>query len=125
MLTVAITDRYLLDGELGLVWVEELCVIIMIWLIFLSVFTVDRENLHLRVTLFEFKSKWFEWLEDLCMAAFAVFLVWTTASNLSFMFSKYAALGWSIKVGYYAIIVGGALVVLNKVLKHVSRALRR
>ncbi|MBT6274466.1 MAG: TRAP transporter small permease subunit [Chromatiales bacterium] len=125
LLSVAITDRYLLDGELGFVWVEELCVILMIWLIFMSVFIVDRENLHLRVTLFEVKSKWAEWLEDLCLVSFAIILGWTTYGNLPFMFSKYAALGWSIKVGYYAIMVGTAMAVFAKVAKYAARAFGR
>ena len=124
-LAITTIDRYLLNGALGFHWVEELCVIIMVWLIFLSVFTIDREDLHLKVTLFTFKPTWSEWLEDLCMSTFALFLLWTTVSILPVMFRTYAALGWSIKVGYYALIVGSVLVLLNKVLKYVLRAVGR
>lgn len=88
-------------------------------------FTVDREDLHIRVTLFTFRSKWMEAFEDLCMSAFALFLVWTTITILPNLWSRYAALGWSIKVGYLAVVVGGSLVVLAKILKYVTRAIRR
>ncbi len=125
LLAITTIDRYLLNGALGFGWVEELCVIIMVWLIFLSAFTIDREDLHLKVTLFKFKPTWSEWLEDLCMSIFALFLLWTTVSILPVMFRTYAALGWSIKVGYYAIIAGSVLVLLNKVLKYVVRAAGR
>ena len=125
LLVITTIDRYLLNGALGFHWVEELCVIIMVWLIFLSVFTIDREDLHLKVTLFTFKPTWTEWLEDLCMSALALFLLWTTVSILPVLFRTYAALGWSIKVGYYALIVGSVLVLLNKILKYVLRIVGR
>ena len=125
LLVITTIDRYLLHGAPGFHWVEELCVIIMVWLIFLSVFTIDREDLHLKVTLFTFKLTWTEWLEDLCMSALALFLLWTTVSILPVMFRTYAALGWSIKVGYYALIVGSVLVLLNKILKYVLRIVGR
>lgn len=125
LLAITTIDRYLLNGALGFGWVEELCVIILVWLIFLSTFTIDREDLHLKVTLFKFNPTWSEWLEDLCMSIFALFLLWTTVSILPVMFRTYAALGWSIKVGYYAIVAGSVLVLLNKVLKYVVRAAGR
>ena len=49
----------------------------------------------------------------------------TTVSILPVMFRTYAALGWSIKVGYYALIVGSVLVLLNKVLKYLLRVVGR
>ena len=59
------------------------------------------------------------------LALFVGFLVWSTWALLPRMFSKYAALGWPIQVGYYAILVGGSVTILAKAGKYAVRGLRR
>ena len=125
LLSVNIVDRFVLDGLLGISWVEELCVIILIWLVFLSVFTLEHDDLHIKVQIFKLPRGFQEFLDDLAMSLFLGFLVWNTWALLPRMFSKYAALGWSIKVGYYAIICGGAIAILVKLAKYASRAVNR
>ena len=112
-----IFDRYALQGALGIVWVEELCVIIMIWLVFLSGFAVAQDDLHIKVQTLNLPPQAREILEDVTVTLFVGFLVWQTWMLLPRMFSKYAALGWSIKIGYYAIIAGGFLTITVKIAK--------
>ncbi len=124
LLTVNIIDRFVLDGAFGIVWIEEFCIIVMIWLIFLSVFAVDEDDLHIKVQVVPLRPWLSELIEDLAVGGFVLFLVWSTWSILPKLFSKYAALGWSIKVGYYAIIVGGLLLLATKIGKYFLRMLR-
>lgn len=125
LLFVNIVDRFVLDGALGISWVEELSVIIMIWLVFLSVFALDQDNSHIKVQILDLPAGLQEYLEDLAMVLFVGFLVWSTWALLPRMFSKYAALGWPIQVGYYALLVGGSVAILAKMGKYVLRGLRR
>ena len=125
LLFVNIVDRFVLDGALGISWVEELSVIVMIWLVFLSVFALDQDNSHIKVQILDLPAGLQEGLEDLAMVLFVGFLVWSTWALLPRMFSKYAALGWPIQVGYYALLVGGSVAILAKVGKYVLRGLRR
>lgn len=124
LLTVNIIDRFVLDGAFGIVWIEELCVIVMIWLIFLSAFAIDEDDLHIKVQVVQLPLWLKELIEDLAVGGFVLFLVWSTWSILPRLFSKYAALGWSIRVGYYAVIVGGILLLATKLGKYVLRLLR-
>ncbi len=124
LLTVNIIDRFVLDGAFGIVWIEELCIIIMIWLIFLSAFAIDEDDLHIKVQVVPLRPWIKELIEDLAVSGFVLFLVWSTWSILPRLFSKYAALGWSIKAGYYAVIVGGILLLATKLGKYVLRLLR-
>ena len=125
LLFLNIVDRFVLNGALGLSWVEELSIIIMIWLVFLSVFAVDQDDSHIKVQILNLPDRVQEYLEDIAVVLFVGFLVWSTWSLLPIMFSTYAALGWSIKVGYYAIVVGGSVAILAKIGKYVLRGLRR
>ena len=125
LLSVNIVDRFVLDGAFGISWVEELSVIIMIWLVFLSVFAIDQDNSHIKVQILDLPSWLQECLEDLAIVLFVGFLVWSTWALLPRMFSKYAALGWPIQVGYYAMLVGGTVTILAKVVKYVQRGFRR
>ena len=124
LLAINIIDRFVLNGAFGIVWIEELCIIIMIWLIFLSIFAVDEDDLHIKVEVVPLRPWLREAIEDLAVSGFVLFLVWSTWSILPRLFSKYAALGWSIKVGYYAMIVGGLLLLATKIGKYVLRLLR-
>ncbi len=124
LLTVNIVDRFVLDGAFGIVWIEELCIIVMIWLIFLSAFAIDEDDLHIKVQVVRLPPWLRELIEDLAVSGFVLFLVWSTWSILPRLFSKYAALGWSIKVGYYAVIVGGLLLLATKIGKYILRLLR-
>ncbi len=123
LLSINIVDRFVLDGLLGISWVEELCVIILIWLVFLCVFTLDHEDLHIKVQVIKLPKGVQGVLDDLSMSLFLGFLVWNTWSLMPRMFSKYAALGWPIKVGYYAIIVGGSIAILVKLAKYSAKAI--
>lgn len=125
LLTINIVDRFVLDGWLGLIWIEEVCVILMVWLVFLSAIAIDQDRSHIRVQVITLPPRTAELLEDLAMIAFLGFLVWSTWELLPRVFSKYPATGWSIKVGYYALIVGGALAILSKLLKHIQRTIAR
>ena len=125
LLFVNIVDRFVFDGALGISWVEELSVIIMIWLVFLSVFAIDQDKSHIRVQIFDLPGRLQEIFEDLAIVLFVGFLVWSTWALLPRMFSKYAALGWPIEVGYYAILVGGTVTVLAKFGKYLLRGLRQ
>lgn len=125
LLFVNIVDRFVLNGALGISWVEELSVIIMIWLVFLSVFAIDQDGSHIKVQILDLPPRLQEILEDLAIVLFVGFLVWSTWALLPRMFSKYAALGWPIQVGYYAILVGGGVTILAKVGKYLLRGLRR
>ncbi len=125
LLSLNIVDRFVLDGMLGISWVEELSVIVMIWLVFLSVFAVDRDDSHIKVQIVRLPPRLREGLEDLAIVLFVGFLVWSTWALLPRMFSKYAALGWPIEVGYAAIMVGGSVAVLAKIAKHARRWIRR
>ena len=44
LLLINIIDRFVLNGLLGLMWVEEVTVIILIWLIFLSAIIIDKDR---------------------------------------------------------------------------------
>ncbi|MCY4463320.1 MAG: TRAP transporter small permease subunit [Albidovulum sp.] len=123
LLSINIVDRFVLDGLLGISWVEELCVIILIWLVFLCVFTLDHGDLHIKVQVIKLPNGVQGVLDDLSMSLFLGFLVWNTWSLMPRMFSKYAALGWPIKVGYYAIIVGGSIAILVKLAKYSAKAI--
>ena len=125
LLFVNIVDRFVLNGALGISWVEELSVIIMIWLVFLSVFAIDQDGSHIKVQILDLPPRLQEILEDLAIVLFVGFLVWSTWALLPRMFSKYAALGWPIQVGYYAILVGGGVTILAKVGKYLLRGLRQ
>lgn len=125
LLFVNIVDRFVLNGALGISWVEELSVIIMIWLVFLSVFAIDQDGSHIKVQILDLPPRLQEILEDLAIVLFVGFLVWSTWALLPRMFSKYAALGWPIQVGYYAILVGGGVTILAKGGKYLLRGLRR
>lgn len=125
LLLVVITDRYIMRGSLGLVWVEELCVIISFWIIFLSISFIDRDDLHIKVKLIFLKPRWAEPLEDLVMAAFILFLVWSTIKLWPNLYSHYAALEWSMKVGYLAIILGGVIALISKIVKWGVRVCQR
>ncbi|MDE0704980.1 MAG: TRAP transporter small permease subunit [Rhodospirillaceae bacterium] len=125
LLFVNIVDRFVFDGALGISWVEELSVIVMIWLVFLSVFAIDQDGSHIRVQLLDLPGRLQEIIEDLAIILFVGFLVWSTWALLPRMFSKYAALGWPIEVGYYAILVGGSATILAKIGKYALRGLRR
>ena len=125
LLSVNIVDRFALDGALGISWTEELSVIIMIWLVFLSVFALDQDDSHIKVQILRLPDWLREILDDLAIVLFVGFLVWTTWALLPRMFSKYAALGWPIQVGYYAILVGGSVAILARIGKYVLRGLRR
>ena len=121
LLFLNVVDRFVLNGALGISWVEELSIIIMIWLVFLSVFAVDQDDSHIKVQILNLPDRVQECLEDIAVVLFVGFLVWSTWVLLPIMFSKYAALGWSIKVGYYAIAVGGSVTILAKI-GHLRRA---
>ncbi len=125
LLFVAITDRYIMGGGLGFVWVEELCVIITFWIIFLSIAFIDREDLHIKVRLIFLSPKWAEVIEDLSTAAFLIFLMWSTSQLWPNLYSHYAALEWSMKVGYLAIIVGAGIALVSKTAKWGVRLWRR
>lgn len=125
LLFVNIVDRFVLNGALGISWVEELSVIIMIWLVFLSVFAIDQDGSHIKVQILDLPPRLQEILEDLAIVLFVGFLVWSTWALLPRMFSKYAALGWPIQVGYYAILVGGGVTILAKGGKYLLRGLRQ
>lgn len=125
LLFVNIVDRFVLDGALGISWVEELSVIIMIWLVFLSVFAIDQDRSHIKVQILDLPPWLQEILEDIAIVLFVGFLVWSTWALLPRMFSKYAALGWPIQVGYYAILIGGGVTILAKFGKYLLRGLRR
>ncbi len=125
LLSLNIVDRFALNGALGISWVEELTVIIMIWLVFLSVFAIDQDDTHIKVQVLKLPPWLQECLEDAAIILFVGFLVWTTWALQPRMFSKYPALGWPIHVGYYAILVGGTVTILAKIGKYVRRGLRR
>jgi len=125
LLFLNIVDRFVLNGALGLYWVEELSVIIMIWLVFLSVFAIDQDDSHIKVRILELPPRLQECLEDVAIILFVGFLVWSTWALRPRMFSKYAALGWPIEVGYHAILVGGSVAILCKVGKYILKGLRR
>ena len=125
LLTVNIVDRFVLNGALGISWTEELSVIIMIWLVFLSGFALDQDDSHIKVQILDLPPRVREILEDIAIVLFVGFLVWTTWALLPRMFSKYAALGWPIKVGYYAILVGGSVTILAKIGKYALRGSRK
>ena len=124
LLSVNIVDRFVLNGAIGISWTEELSVIIMIWLVFLSVVAIDQDGSHIKVQVLDLPAWLREILEDVAIVLFVGFLVWSTWALLPRMFSKYAALGWPIQVGYYAIVVGGTLTILAKIGKYVLRGLR-
>jgi TRAP-type C4-dicarboxylate transport system permease small subunit len=65
-----------------------------------------------------------EALDDTATILFLGFLVCTTWELLPRTFSRYPATGWPVKVGYYAIVVGGVLTILATLAKHVLRRLR-
>ena len=125
LLAVNITDRFLFDGLLGLSWVEEICVIVMVWLVFLSTFAIDNDALHIKVQVINLPPRLSEILEDAAVILFVGFLVWSTWSLVPRMFSKYPALGWPIHVGYFSILVGGSLTILCKIGKHLLRSCRK
>ena len=124
LLFLNIVDRFVLNGALGISWVEELSIIIMIWLVFLSVFAVDQDDSHIKVQILNLPDRVQEYLEDIAVVLFVGFLVWSTWALLPIMFSKYAALGWSIKAGCFAIVVGGSVTILAKIgrLRRADRA---
>jgi len=121
LLLINIIDRFVLNGLLGLMWVEEVTVIILIWLIFLSAIIIDKDRSHIRISLFNMPEKFHQILEDIAMIAFLGFLVWSTWELLPKIFSRYAATGWSIKVGYYAIIFGSSLAILGRLAKYLPK----
>ena len=125
LLFLNIVDRFVLSGALGISWVEEISVIIMIWLVFLSVFALDQDDSHIKLQILSMPAWLKECLEDLSVVLFVGFLVWSTWALQPRMFSKYAALGWPIEVGYYAILIGGSVTILAKAGKYLLRVLER
>jgi len=125
LLLVAVLDNGVLGGSLGFVWVEELCVIITFWIIFLSIFFIDRENLHIRIRIVTLSPRLEEVVEDLCMVIFDLFLVVSALMLWPNLYSHYSALEWPMKVGYLAIIVGGVLALVGKIAKWGDRIWNR
>ena len=118
LLSINIFDRFILNGTLGLMWVEEVSVIMMVWLIFLSAAVIDRQESHIKISIIKIPYKINRILDDAVMIAFFGFLLWSTYELLPKVFSKYAATGWSIKIGYYAIIVGSSLTIFCRLIKY-------
>ncbi len=118
LLSINIFDRFILNGTLGLMWVEEVTVIVMIWLIFLSTAAIDKQEGHIKISIVAIPNKVSRILEDAVMIAFFGFLLWSTYELLPKVFSKYAATGWSIKIGYYAIIFGSILTIFCRLIKY-------
>ena len=77
LLFLNIVDRFVQNGALGISWVEELS-IIMIWLVFLSVFAVDQDDSHIKVQILNLPDRVQEYLEDIAVVLFVGFLVWST-----------------------------------------------
>ena len=125
LLTINITDRFLLGSWLGLMWVEEVCVIIMVWLIFVAALAVDRKNAHIRVQIFSLPPMLSKIIEDLAALLFYGFLVWSTFELMPKVFSRYAATGWTIKIGYFAMIVGGGLAIINRLSNYLPHRFSR
>ena len=125
LLTINITDRFLLGSWLGLMWVEEVCVIIMVWLIFVAALAVDRKNAHIRVQIFSLPPMLSKIIEDLAALVFYGFLVWSTFELMPKVFSRYAATGWTIKIGYFAMIVGGGLAIINRLSNYLPHRFSR
>lgn len=124
LLGVNIFDRFVLEGLLGLIWVEEVCVILMVWLVFLSAYAVGTQNAHIRVEIVRLPPFLREALDDAATVLFLGFLVSMTWELMPRTFSRYPATGWPVKVGYYAIIVGGALTIFATLAKHILRRVR-
>ena len=82
---------------------------------------IDKDRSHIRISLFNMPEKFHQILEDIAMIAFFGFLVWSTWELLPKIFSRYAATGWSIKVGYYAIIFGSSLAILGRLAKYLPK----
>ena len=118
LLSINIFDRFILNGTLGLMWVEEVTVIVMVWLIFLSTAAIDRQEGHIKISIVAIPNRVNRILEDAVMIAFFGFLLWSTYELLPKVFSKYAATGWSIKIGYYAIIFGSILTIFCRLIKY-------
>ena len=118
LLSINIFDRFVLNGTLGLMWVEEVTVIVMVWLIFLSTAAIDRQEGHIKISIIAIPKRMNRFLEDAVMIAFFGFLLWSTYELLPKVFSKYAATGWSIKIGYYAIIFGSSLTIFCRLIKY-------
>lgn len=118
LLSINIFDRFVLNGTLGLMWVEEVTVIVMVWLIFLSTAAIDRQEGHIKISIVAIPKRVNRILEDAVMIAFFGFLLWSTYELLPKVFSKYAATGWSIKIGYYAIIFGSSLTIFSRLIKY-------
>ena len=118
LLSINIFDRFILNGTLGLMWVEEVSVIMMVWLIFLSAAVIDRQESHIKISIIKIPHKINRILDDAVMIAFFGFLLWSTYELLPKVFSKYAATGWSIKIGYYAIIFGSSLTIFCRLIKY-------
>ena len=118
LLSINIFDRFVLNGTLGLMWVEEVAVIVMVWLIFLSTAAIDRQEGHIKISIVAIPKRVNRILEDAVMIAFFGFLLWSTYELLPKVFSKYAATGWSIKIGYYAIIFGSSLTIFSRLIKY-------
>ena len=118
LLSINIFDRFILNGTLGLMWVEEVTVIVMVWLIFLSTAAIDKQEGHIKISIVAIPNKVNRILEDAVMIAFFGFLLWSTYELLPKVFSKYAATGWSIKIGYYAIIFGSILTIFCRLIKY-------
>ena len=125
LLTINIVDRFFLGSWLGLMWVEEVCVIIMVWLIFIAALAVDRNNSHIRVQIISLPPRLAQIIEDIVMVSFFGFLVWSTWELMPRVFSRYAATGWTIKVGYYSMIVGGSLAIVNRVAKYLPHRISK
>lgn len=118
LLSINIFDRFILNGTLGLMWVEEVAVIVMVWLIFLSAAVIDRQESHIKISIITIPPKINRILDDAVMIAFFGFLLWSTYELMPKVFSKYAATGWSIKIGYYAIIIGSCLTIFCRLIKY-------
>lgn len=118
LLSINIFDRFVLNGTLGLMWVEEVTVIVMVWLIFLSTAAIDRQEGHIKISIIAIPKRMNRILEDAVMIAFFGFLLWSTYELLPKVFSKYAATGWSIKIGYYAIIFGSSVTIFCRLIKY-------
>lgn len=125
LLSINIFDRFILNGTLGLMWVEEVSVIMMVWLIFLSAAVIDRQESHIKISIIKIPYKINRILDDAVMISFFGFLLWSTYELLPKVFSKYAATGWSIKIGYYAIIVGSSLTIFCRLIKYLPERLSK
>ena len=80
---------------------------------------------HIKISIIKIPYKINRILDDAVMIAFFGFLLWSTYELLPKVFSKYAATGWSIKIGYYAIIVGSSLTIFCRLIKYLPERLSK